>query len=217
MIRFTVQIMWRLVTIAFILALVSMGTFAVRVASRSDQGVMAPEGNSDSDSKTVATNGGASGPAKDDGGDGSVIISNQKCLNKCVGRKENMCRWKWRNPNKKAACMQRCHKECLVCPLTAVKGTCANKCKRDCKLGKTPEGTPEGMRCVHSCLEACPCEDLSEELRDIIRLIPDSDMAIPFAVSSSKHFTKKKPAGSSPSPDVTPSASGPAEKPWPHA
>ena len=75
MIRFTVQIMWRLVTIAFILSLVSMGTFAVRVASRSDQGVMAPEGNSDSDSKTVATNGGASGPAKDDSGDGSVIIS----------------------------------------------------------------------------------------------------------------------------------------------
>ena len=84
MIRFTVQIMWRLVTIAFILSLVSVGTFAVRVASSSDEGVMAPEGNSDSDSKTVATNGGPPAPAKDDGGDGSVIISNQKCLNKCV-------------------------------------------------------------------------------------------------------------------------------------
>ena len=97
-----------------------------------------------------------------------------------------------------------------MCPLTAVKGTCANKCKRDCKLGKTPEGTPEGMRCVHSCQEACPCEDVSDELKDIIRLIPDSDMAIPFAVSSSKHFSKKKPAGQSPE---APSASGPAEKP----
>ena len=149
---------------------------------------------SNSNSDSVKTD--SSGASGAEGHEGALIISNQQCLNKCVGR--DMCRWKLKNPTKKAACFARCHKECLVCPLTAVKGTCANKCKSSCKLGSTSQGTPEGMRCIHTCLEKCPCEDVSNELKDLIRLIPDSDMAIPFALSHKEHFNKKKPSGPSP-------------------
>ena len=149
-----------------------------------------------------------------DAGDdkGAVIISNQACLNKCVGRKENMCRWKFKTPDKKAACMARCHKECLVCPMTANKGTCAHKCKLECKLGKTGEGTPQTMSCIHGCLEKCPCEDISNELRDL-RSIPDSDLAIPFARNRKVYFSKKtKPGEKQPAPPPA-ASSGPVEPP----
>ena len=66
-----------------------------------------------SNSDSVKT--GSSGASSVEGDEGTLKISNQQCLNKCVGR--DMCRWKVKNPTKKQACLARCHKECLVCPL----------------------------------------------------------------------------------------------------
>merc|ERR1712146_835876 len=57
-------------------------------------------------------------------------------------------------------------------------------------------------------------EDVSNELRDLIRLIPDHDMALPFALSHTEHFNKKKPSSKVPKPLPSPSgASGPAPPP----
>ena len=196
-----------IIAIAFLLICIGVQSIHIN-KNNNNLGPSGAEGNSNSNSGSGATGTADAGDDK-----GAVIISNQACLNKCVGRKENMCRWKFKTPDKKAACMARCHKECLVCPMTAVKGTCANKCKLECKLGKTAEGTPQTMSCIHGCLEKCPCEDISNELKDLIRLIPDSDLAIPFATNGKEHFSKKTKPGEKPPAPPPPAASGPVEPP----
>jgi hypothetical protein len=137
----------------------------------------------------------ADGPAKTTTTEQNLVIANQQCMNRCVNKKENMCRWITKNVKKKSECMHRCSRECLVCPLTAVQHVCADKCKAQCG---------EKVSCIHSCLEACPCEDVSKELKNLIHLFPDSETALTFSRNPTAHYAPgKKPVSAAGEPLVT--------------
>ena len=124
---------------------------------------------------------------ENDDGKSSVIISNQLCLNRCVGK--DKCRWFTKNPAKKHSCMQRCHRECVVCPLSTISAKCAKQCEAQCK---------GNVACLHSCMEECPCEDLSHEIKSLVGLFPDAEEATHLARNPTKHFDKSSPVKSSP-------------------
>lgn len=121
-----------------------------------------------------------------EGEDGkAVIVSNQLCLNRCVARKENMCRWITKNPAKKANCIQRCRRECIVCPLSTISSVCAKGCETKCT---------GNVACLHSCMEQCPCEDVSHEIHTLVSLFPDAEEATHLSTNPKKHFMKGKKA-----------------------
>lgn len=123
--------------------------------------------------------------AGDDDGK-SVVISNQLCLNRCVSK--DKCRWFTKSPTKKANCMQRCHRECVVCPLSTISAKCAKQCEGKCA---------GNVACLHACMEDCPCEDLSHEIKTLVSLFPDAEEATHLAKNTEKHFVKaSRPATS---------------------
>lgn len=96
-----------------------------------------------------------------------LIAGNRKCVNKCSANKS--CRkYTLAAKNKKNQCLGECHRECSVCPLSSVTNDCRTACESQCK------GEDSGDVCWHACLEHCPCEDLGDQLYDVLDLIPGS-------------------------------------------
>ena len=95
-----------------------------------------------------------------------LIAGNKKCVNKCSAEKE--CRsYGAAAPEKKNVCLGGCHRECSVCPLSSVTNDCRKACESQCSKDDT-----DGV-CWHACLERCPCEDLGDQLFDVLDMIPD--------------------------------------------
>ena len=96
-----------------------------------------------------------------------LIAGNKKCVNKCSSTHE--CRiYSTAAPEKRVACLGSCHKECSVCPLSAVTNDCRKACESQC-ASDLKEGGDSSV-CWHACLEHCPCEDLGDQLYDILDL-----------------------------------------------
>ena len=104
-----------------------------------------------------------------------LIAGNRQCVNKCSVKK--FCRQKYNynaattttknQKNQKNVCLGECHRECSVCPLSSVTNDCRTACESQCK-GEDSSGDV----CWHACLEHCPCEDLGNQLYDVLDLIP---------------------------------------------
>ena len=97
-----------------------------------------------------------------------LIAGNKKCVNKCSATNE--CRaFGVAAVSEKNKCLGSCHRECSVCPLSSVTNDCRIACESQCA-----QDAP-GAVCWHACLDKCPCEDLGDQLFDVLDLIPDYD------------------------------------------
>jgi hypothetical protein len=97
-----------------------------------------------------------------------LIAGNKKCVNKCSATNE--CRgFGVAAVAEKNKCLGSCHRECSVCPLSSVTNDCRIACESQCA-----QDAP-GAVCWHACLDKCPCEDLGDQLFDVLDLIPDYD------------------------------------------
>lgn len=96
-----------------------------------------------------------------------LVAGNKHCVNKCSTANE--CRsFGKAAPDKKNACIGNCHRECSVCPLSSVTNDCRKACESQCSINENGNEI-----CWHACLEKCPCEDLGDQLFDVLDMIPD--------------------------------------------